>query len=211
MERLEAADRTVRERGRHSLTEGVSFLPQSLPCQETTTRPPIPEKQPVPSLIGMSLLKAERTITAWGSYTYSIAQWPRIGHGGTVIDQSPRAGTKLVPQDTTISLAVGVSYHFTALLKVDGCLAVDVDLEQISPDLSKSSRTHLTEPFQLTLSRRTSMLGGYSAFRRSSLPMTGLAPVSFRRMEGTPSPLCPPERCHLPRRRGRPRRHRCQR
>lgn len=92
-----------------------------------------PGTKPVPSLIGMSLSKAERTITAWGFYTYSIAQWPRIGHGGTVIYQSPRAGTRLVPQDTAFSLAVGVSYHFTALLKVDGCLAVDVDLEQISP------------------------------------------------------------------------------
>jgi hypothetical protein len=70
----------------------------------------------------MPLAKAERTMAAWGFYSYGVDQAPAPGRGGLVVTQYPPAGTRSVPANTSFVLIVGVSYHATADVKLESCL-----------------------------------------------------------------------------------------
>jgi len=78
----------------------------------------------VPSVVGLTISKAERRAFSWGALSFGYGQIPLIGaHPNVVVRQFPRAGTR-VPTGTSIQVLVGVSYAATAKVSVIPCISV---------------------------------------------------------------------------------------
>jgi hypothetical protein len=74
----------------------------------------------MPSFVGMPLPKAERLIRA-KHLGYGVQESPSSAPAGTVIFQTPRAGSTVAVSKTGVSLTVAFHYHTTATVPVESC------------------------------------------------------------------------------------------